>query len=62
MEDGRQKSSTSAVVRIWKEPKERLVKVGEKRSKKERRPISEAELVSTAVNLYCDKEERKLGI
>lgn len=62
MADKRQKTSTSAVVRIWTEPKERLAEVGKHRSKKERRPITEAELVSTAVNLYCDKEEKKLGI
>ena len=56
------KNSSSAVVRIWREPKERLLKVIDRKSKKEGRPISEAESVSKAVSQYCQKEERKLGI
>lgn len=56
------KNSSSAVVRIWREPKERLLKVIDRKSKKEGRPISEAESVSKAVEQYCRKEERKLGI
>lgn len=60
MADETPKNSSSAVVRIWREPKERLGKVIAKKSKKERRPISEAEMVSKAVDLLCDKEEPKL--
>lgn len=56
------KNSSSAVVRIWREPKDRLGEVIKKKAKKEGRPISEAELVSKAVNQFCNKEERKLGI
>lgn len=56
------KNSSSAVVRIWREPKKRLGKVIARKTKKEGRPISEAELVSKAVDQYCSKEERKLGI
>lgn len=62
MADETPKNSSSAVVRIWREPKERLVRVIEKKSKKERRPISEAEMVSKAVEQLCDKEEKKLGL
>lgn len=57
-----QKAVSGKTVRIWTEPKVRLTKVQEAKSKKERRPISEAELVSRAVDLFCDREEPKLGI
>lgn len=62
MADETPRNSSSAVVRIWREPKERLVKVIEEKSKKERRPISEAEMVSKAVDKLCDVEEKKLGL
>jgi hypothetical protein len=62
MADETPKNSSSAVVRIWREPKERLVRVIEKKSKKERRPISEAEMVSKAVDRFCANEEKKLGL
>lgn len=62
MADETQKESSSAVVRIWAEPKKRLVRVVEAKSRKEKRPVSEAELVSKAVDRLCDKEEAKLGL
>lgn len=57
-----QKATTSEVVRIWKEPKKRLARVLLEKSKKEKRPITETELVSKAVDALCKIEERKLGI
>lgn len=62
MAEQTQKSVTGTTVRIWNEPKKRLQKVRIKRQDKEGRPVSEAELVSKAVEAYCTKEERKLGI
>ncbi len=57
-----QKTASGSTVRIWREPKERLLNVARAKADKERRLVSEAELVSKAVDQYCDKEERKLGI
>lgn len=57
-----QKSTTSETVRIWAKPKERLVKVAEKKTEREGRPVTEVELVSKAVDLLCDIEERQLGL
>lgn len=57
-----QKQGSGSTVRIWSEPKERLQKVVEAKAKKERRLVSEAELVSKAVEAFCDKEEKKLGL
>jgi hypothetical protein len=57
-----QKQVSGKTVRIWSEPKERLAKVIVEKAKKEQRIISEAEMVSRAVNMLCDKEEPKLGI
>jgi hypothetical protein len=51
-----------SMVRIWDKSKERLVKVVEKKIEKENRNVSEAELVSKAVDMYCAREEKKLGI
>ena len=62
MADETPKNSSSAVVRIWREPKERLVRVIEKKSDRERRHISEAEMVSRAVDRFCTIEEKKLGL
>lgn len=57
-----QKAASGATVRIWAEPKKRLIGVVEAKAKKERRPVSEAELVSKAVDMFCDQEEKELGI
>lgn len=57
-----QKTTSGATVRIWREPKERLLNVVSEKAKQERRLVSEAELVSKAVDMYCDEEEKKLGI
>lgn len=57
-----QNGVSGTTVRIWSKPKDRLQRVVEKKTEKEGRPVSEAELVSKAVDALCDKEERKLGI
>lgn len=57
-----QKTTSGSTVRIWSKPKERLQKVVEAKGKKEDRIVSEAELVSKAVNALCEKEEKKLGL
>jgi hypothetical protein len=62
MAEQTQKQASGGTVRIWREPKKRLAAVVEKKSEKEGRIVSEAELVSKAVEAYCTKEERKLGI
>lgn len=62
MGKNKQKAASGATVRIWREPKERLLEVVKEKARQERRLVSEAELVSKAVDLYCDEEEPKLGI
>lgn len=62
MADKEQKQASGATVRIWADAKERLQNVVVAKAKKERRLVSEAELVSKAVDALCDKEEKKLGI
>lgn len=62
MAEEKEKQASGATVRIWLNPKKRLANVREQRSKKERRPISEAEMVSRAVDMFCDREEKKLGV
>jgi hypothetical protein len=57
-----QKAAASEVVRIWKEPKKRLQEMREAKAKKEQRPVSEAELVSKAVDALYSKERTKLGL
>lgn len=57
-----QKTTSGSTVRIWKKPKERLQKVVETKTEREGRPVSEAELVSKAVDALCKKEEKKLGL
>jgi hypothetical protein len=57
-----QKATTSEVVRIWKEAKEHLGELCEATTKKEHRPVSEAEIVSKSVTAYYNKSKRKLGI
>lgn len=58
----RQKKVLGSTVRIWAKQKERLVRVIEKKAEKEERIVSEAEMVSRAVNLLCEIEEKQLGI
>lgn len=57
-----QKARSGSTVRIWADRKERLQKLVAEKGKRERRPVSEAELVSKAVDLLCDREGKKLGI
>lgn len=57
-----QKTKSSTTVRIWKEPKERLQNLAWTKSMKEKRTVTEAELSSLAVEQYCTKEEKKLGL
>jgi uncharacterized hydantoinase/oxoprolinase family protein len=62
MADGTQKTQDSTTVRIWRKPKERLQNVVREKSAKEKREVTEMELASAAIEAYCTKEERKLGI
>lgn len=62
MEEETQKTQDSTTVRIWREPKKRLAKVARQKAAIENREVTEAELVSKAVEIFCTKEERKLGI
>ena len=57
-----QKLAGSEVVRIWKEPKKRLQEMVEARTRKERRPVSEAEVVSKAVEALYKRDKKKLGL
>ena len=57
-----QKKVSGSTVRIWTKSKERLAEVVKEKSEREGRIVSEAELVSKAVNMLCAKEEKKLGI
>lgn len=57
-----QKETSGKTVRIWTDRKKRLADVIIEKSKKERRPISEAEMVSKAVDMLCEVEERELGL
>ena len=62
MGKSKSKAISGKTVRIWIEPKKRLQKFIAAKAKKERRIVSEAEIVSTAVDMLCDIEERKVGI
>jgi len=57
-----QKTTTSEVVRIWKKAKEQVQEMVEAKTKKECRPVSEAEVVSKAVEALHKKEKKKLGV
>lgn len=59
---GIQKAEKSTTVRIYERMKERLQKVAYKKTGHEGRPVTEVELVNEAVEAFCKKEERKLGI
>lgn len=56
------KQASGTTVRIWAKPKGRLQVIREAIAEKEDRIVSEAELVSKAVNAFCDREEKKLGL
>lgn len=62
MADEPQKRSFPEVVRLAEDAKKNLVEVSSKRTEREGRPVSEAELASKAVNQFCKKEKKKLGI
>lgn len=58
-----QKTKKYESVRIWPKPKERLEKLMlTKRLRNPGEKVTEVELASAAVEAYCTKEERKLGI
>lgn len=57
-----QKNQESTTVRIGREPKERLQKLARNKAAKENRDVTEMELANEALEAYCTKEERKLGI
>lgn len=62
MAEQRQKTQKSTSVRIYLGTKERLEKVVRKVAANEDRDVTETELVSQAVDQFCSKAERKLGI
>jgi hypothetical protein len=62
MAQGTQKSKKYESVRIWEEPKKRLEKVMHEKALKENRRVTEVELASAAIEDFCKKEEKKLGI
>jgi hypothetical protein len=57
-----QKKGPTKQVRIYEKTKERLQKVVFKRTGKDGRAVTETELASVAVEQFCEKEEKKLGI
>ena len=52
----------STTVRIWTDQKKRVQKLSRKKTDREDREVTECEIVSAAVDAYCAKEEKKLGI
>lgn len=56
------KAQDSTTVRILTDPKKRLQNVVREKAAKEKRDVTEMELASQAVNEFCKKEEKKLGI
>lgn len=62
MGKGDAKTQDSTTVRIGLKPKERLQNVARNKAAKEKREVTELELVNEAVAALCSKEERKLGI
>jgi hypothetical protein len=56
------KTKDSTTVRIWTDPKKRLQNVVREKAAKEKREVTEIELVSKAVDALCKREEKKLGI
>lgn len=57
-----QKLAASEVVRIWKGPKKQLEDMANARTKRERRPVSEAEVASKAIEALFKKDRKKLGL
>jgi hypothetical protein len=52
-----QKHVSGSTARIWSEAKKQLQKLVESRAKKEKRPVSEAEIVSKAVGEMYEREK-----
>jgi hypothetical protein len=61
MGQGIKKSKKYESVRIWPAQKESLTKLIATRTLKGEGKVSEVELVSNAVEAFCQKENRKLG-
>lgn len=56
------KQATGYMVRIWAESKKRVREMVEAKTEKEGRPVSEAEIVSKAVDALHKKSRKTLGI
>lgn len=57
-----QKTRKSTTVRIYEETKGRLQNVVFAKIGKEKRAVTEMDLASAAIDDFCKKEEKKLGI
>jgi hypothetical protein len=57
-----QKDKKYESVRIWPKQKSRLVNIMLNKSLKDKGRVTEVELASKAIDDFCAREERKLGI
>lgn len=62
MGQGIKKSKKYESVRIWSAQKKSLTELIANRTLKGKDRVTEVELVSSAVEAFCEKEKRKLGI
>lgn len=62
MTGGDTKKTKYESVRIWKDSKKELEEVLLRKALKEKRRVTEVELVSKAVDAMCVKERRKLEL
>lgn len=62
MAQGIKKAKKYESVRIWPKQKKTLVELIATRTLQGKEKVSEVELVSNAVEAFCQKEKRKLGL
>jgi hypothetical protein len=62
MGDETTKTQESTTARIWTESKKRIQNVAREKAAREKRDVTECELLSIAADKYCDEEEPKLGL
>lgn len=60
MAEGIKKRAKYEVVRIWPKQKERLMDLMISKTSKTKKRVTEVSLASKAIDMLCDKEERKI--
>jgi hypothetical protein len=62
MTDTTQKGGPTKTVRIWTDEKKDVQKVIAERMSREKRMVTEAEVLSPVIKAFLKREKRKLGI